>query len=214
MNDFEKLMKSPIVDELWECEKEEFEKYVIQNEERKFNQDANALDEIVEFVENNISEDKLEEYKLKYQKVDNLITKEIEYWIKKYFRSGFYDGIRFSEEIKENIKPKETKEKCFFNFSYNQFLEYIEDIKIKQLSENKDYKELNLKIKKLKEQHPIMRNFIENEVAVENFDKNEQKALLEEIDLREQKFSIEQIEIFKLGVKEMYMYLKEMDLLK
>lgn len=203
MNDFEKLMKNPIVDKIWENEKEEYETYIIklEKEESEFYIDTKIEGEIQVFLEKNLNFEKFKEYKNMYNQFSKAHTKEIEYWIKKYFKLGFFDGIRFYDETFYFMLEKQEKADTFFNYNENCFTEYILNAKMRILLNDKEYKMLNNKIRDIKEKYPRVQDFFEEE-TIKDITEDEQKAIMEIINLENAIDNISDKIVYKLGMNE------------
>ncbi len=203
MNDFEKLMKNPIVDRIWECEKEEYETYIIklEKDKREFYIDEKLEEEIQKFLEKSLSLEKFEEYKYLYRKFCKAYTEEIEYWIKKYFSSGFFDGIRLYDELSCYMSEKQQKTDTFFNYNENCFTEYIVNAKFKKLLKNEEYRKLDNEIKNIKKKYPRVQDFLEEEI-IEDITDEEQKAIIEIINLENSINNISDKIVYKLGMSE------------
>ena len=75
-----------------------------------------------------------------------------------------------------------------------------------------EFQEINKQISDLKLKYPKVTAYID-EGKIEELTKEELKALRKVIDLNNKIEGLEEKEIFKLGMKENYIYLKNMDML-
>jgi hypothetical protein len=207
----EELFNSSILDELYENESEELETYVIKKnkENRDFYEDGKIHDEILEILKNNISDkevvDKIKEKIEEYQAYN---FREYEYWCQKYFKKGFVDCMRLKKDLQDE-KAKDT----FFNYEYNSFSDFIDEQSVKNIKNTEKYQELNKKIKEITNKYPRVVMFLEDKVIAE-ITEEEQQAIIDILIIKEEIRILEEKEIFKLGGKEMYGFLKQMDLLK
>lgn len=114
-----------------------------------------------------------------------------------------------NENLSEKITEKEVLVgKGFFNEYCDEFLEYIDKWKRRNLYKLEEYKILEDEEKKLKEKYPNVRTFFE-EKEITDFDSDELKAILDILDIREQKDILEQKLCFKLGIMEEKVFLSE-----
>ena len=80
------------------------------------------------------------------------------------------------------------------------------------LKENAEYKELEVKREKVKADNPNIRAIFEDKEAVQ-LTEDEVKAVLDMLEIEGDINTIETIENFKLGAREMLLFLKQMRLL-
>ena len=90
--------------------------------------------------------------------------------------------------------------------------EYLETKKREILKNNEEYKEINKKIGKLKEDYPNVTTFIENREVIKLTDK-ELQVLLDIADLQVDLNLLEMRAVFKQGARETILFLKQMKLL-
>lgn len=100
----------------------------------------------------------------------------------------------------------------FMNDSGNSFMQLFEVAREKHLLNREDYKTISDKMVEIMEEFPKARSFLQDEVITDMTD-DEKDAVLRIIDLKEQIKVIEYKEAFKLGAKEMYIFLEDMDML-
>lgn len=111
----------------------------------------------------------------------------------------------------KNEKSNEEEvlvEKGFFNEYSNEFLEYIDKWKRKNLFRLKGYKILENQERKIKEKYPNVRKFLEEKEIIE-LKKEELEGLLDILDIREEKEVFEEKLCFKLGIMEEKVLLSE-----
>lgn len=101
----------------------------------------------------------------------------------------------------------------FFDNYEEGFLEYLEVHKSQALKERKDYQDVNKKISELKYKYPNVRTFLEEKEPIDLKD-DEQYAMLNVLDYEIELDIIELKESFKLGFKEVLIYLNNMGMLK
>lgn len=103
-------------------------------------------------------------------------------------------------------------EEGFFNEYNTDFEEYFENHRFNKILQIPKYKDFNKKICRIKEGHPNVIAFLEdNELT--DLDKEDKEAILKIIELHDELIKIEIKEAFKLGFKEAYIYFESMDML-
>lgn len=199
--EFDKLIDNPILDEIWENQRGEFEDYSLKKDKKKrqFNENSQFLEEIKEFTEKYIPEEKQEEYNEKWKKYTKKEMDELDYWTKKFFKLGIINGIRLKKEIKE----ENTEQNGFFNYEYSCFDEYLETKRIDKLRENNEYNQLRKKENELKNKYPKLTRFIEEKEPIDNLAEEERDAILDFIENKSKMFNIEKKEIYLMGMREM-----------
>ena len=203
----EKIFKMPILEQLFESIRENFEMEVgkenkeeekctkiqeeILNKIKTVNNDEKFIGEIIElFIE----------FELEFSK--NMYDLN-----KNYFKLGVVEGVKLNNEINQ-IKNDQNKVDSIFLDKYDDdFLEYLEENKMKNLSKQEKFKKLAEKEKKLKNKYPNISKFLGNKENIK-LSVEEQKAILEILNLYEEKDVLEQKECFKLGFKEATILLK------
>ncbi len=98
--------------------------------------------------------------------------------------------------------------KGFLNEYSDEFLEYIDKWKRKSLFKLEEYKSLEEKERKIKEEYPNVRNFLEEKETTE-LNEEELQGLSDILDIREEKDVFEQKLCFKLGIMEEMVLLSE-----
>lgn len=209
----EKYFERSILDELYEAKGGDFADSILK-EMHKQKKEFNSL-EIEERLTNKITEsieDKtiqneilklLNEYELE-------VGNEEDFWNKMYYKLGAYNCA----EMKEILQNKDEKEirNIFLDAYSDDFMDYIETNRMKILKENTEYKGLAQKIEKIKDSNINVRIFLEDTEAVQLTDV-ELNMILDILDLQDSMETIELKETFKLGAREMAIFLKQMKLL-
>ena len=93
------------------------------------------------------------------------------------------------------------------------FADYFENQRVSRIRLKQEYKKIEKAICEIKDNHPNVTNFLEDEEIVKLNDE-EEKAIIEILKLQEEINEIELKEAFKLGFKEAYIYFESMDMLK
>jgi hypothetical protein len=141
------------------------------------------------------------------EKIDRLVFslfKETQFWNKKYYELGFFDGIQLSKEIsceKEITAESKEKEDTFFAENADGLTDFIEKKKFQMLKTKEDYKQLITKVSKIKQEYPKLREYLEDD-NISVLSKEELKALLKIIEISNDISAMEMEEMFKLGIKE------------
>ena len=99
------------------------------------------------------------------------------------------------------------------NIELDEIYNLIEDVKGELKNNNLKYKKLNENFYKILEEFPNLQLIFEEQMEL-NLTKTECKMLQKLISIYMQISNIEEKEIFILGGKEIYIYLKELDLIK
>ena len=107
----------------------------------------------------------------------------------------------------------EKLDEGFFDQYTDDFADYFENQRVMRIMLGSEYKKINKAICEIKDKHPNVTNFLEDEEIVKLNDE-EEKAIIEILNLQEEINMIELKESFKLGFKEAYIYFKSMDMLK
>lgn len=101
----------------------------------------------------------------------------------------------------------------FMNDKFNSFMDQLEILIEKNLSNREDYYNIEKSINEIEAKYPKARQYLEDNKIADMSD-NEKEAVLNIIELYRDIKTIELKETFKLGGKEMYIFLKEMNMLK
>lgn len=99
------------------------------------------------------------------------------------------------------------------NIELDEIYNLIEDVKGELKNNNLKYKKLKENFYKILEEFPNLQLIFEEQMEL-NLTKTECKMLQKLISIYMQISNIEEKEIFILGGKEIYIYLKELDLIK
>lgn len=212
----EKFLKQNILDELYEMRGDEFEDNILK-EMAKQNKELSSLDiegNLTKKIKQAISNKKLQEKILELlNKYELEVVNENEFWNKMYYKLGVYDCVEMkkilqTEDKNENIRIETT----FFDEYSDDFMDYLEKNRMKILKGNTEYKKLTERIEKIKIANPNVRTFMEDKEAVELTDV-ELNAVLDILEVEDDIDTIEMKENFKLGAREMIIFLKQMRLL-
>ena len=200
----EELLNKPILNQMYEYRKEDFEKSVYDSEKEIRDIESNVCDleqELINFLEKVIQNKKDYDTAIEiFKKYDNTYSKQIEYWGCAYFKLGMIDREKIRNEFFE--KKMQLEETDTLLDSYNDDLsEYIEEQKRKYTFETKEYKELRKKYSEIAEKYPNAVEVFEDMKPIE-LNKDEMKALCELRDIDIEMGSMEKKLCFKLGMKE------------
>lgn len=205
-----KFLERSILDELYEAKCDDFANS-IQNqipEEKSFLREEQLKNKIMQYIKNNKKQKevlkKLNEYELE-------VGTEQDFWNKMFYKLGAYNCTEMKEILLDKIESKNNQE-TFFDKYTDDFLDYLEVNRTKIVRENTEYKELEDEISKIKEENPNVRTFLEDREAVPLTDV-EQNAVLDILEIQGKMDNIEMKETFKLGSREMFIFIKQMRLL-
>lgn len=211
----EKYLKWSILDELYNEKGEKFADSILkkmkeQNKELKtVNVDEELTNKIKEYVTDNEKQKELLRLVNKYEISTNA---DDDFWNKMYYKLGIYDGIELKNMIKTEIKDNNEDNTIFFDEYSDDFQDYMNTNRMKMLKGNKDYKEYMEKREKIKLENPNVRTFLEDREIID-LTEDELNAVLDIFEIEEDISTIETTETFKLGAKEMLVFLKQMGLL-
>ncbi|MGM9970185.1 MAG: DUF6664 family protein [Anaeroplasma sp.] len=200
----EGLFNKPILDQMYEFRKEDFEQYVYENNKEIRDIELKICDlseELMMFLKKIIPNTK--EYEKAVKMLDNYeleFGSEIEFWSLIYFKLGMLEREKIRNEFfanKMEIKDNDT----FLNYEANNFSDWLEEQKRKYTFETKEYKELQKKYNEISEKHPNAIEVFEDLKPI-SLNKEEIKALvkLRKIDI--DMGYMEKDLCFKLGMKE------------
>ena len=200
----EDLLNKPILNQMYEYRKEDFEKSVYDSEKEIRDIESNVCDleqELINFLEKVIQNKKDYDTAIEiFKKYDNTYSKQIEFWGCAYFKLGMIDREKIRNEFFE--KKMQLEETDTLLDSYNDDLsEYIEEQKRKYTFETKEYKELRKKYSEIAEKYPNAVEVFEDMKPIE-LNKDEMKALCKLRDIDIEMGSMEKKLCFKLGMKE------------
>lgn len=211
----EKYLKWSILDELYNEKGEKFADNILkkmkeQNKELKtVNVDEELTRKIKEYVTDNEKQKELLRLVNKYEISTNA---DDDFWNKMYYKLGIYDGIELKNMTKNETKDNNEDNTIFFDEYSDDFWDYMNTNRMKMLKGNKDYKEYMAKREKIKSENPNVRTFLEDREAVELTDV-ELNSILDIFEIEGDMETIETTETFKLGAREMFIFLKQMGLL-
>lgn len=200
----EELFNKPILDQMYEFRKEDFEQAVYDNNPELKEIETTLYDVAEDF---NVFLKKVIPNQENYNKAikmftdyDLLYSNEIVFWSKTYFKLGMLDKDKIRNEFFANqmeIKDNDT----FLNYEANNFSDWLEEQKRKYTFETKEYKELQEKYNEISEKYPNAIEVFEDLKPI-NLNKEEMKALvkLRKIDI--DMGYMEKDLCFKLGMKE------------
>ncbi len=146
--------------------------------------------------------EKQKELWLKLDRFEGAMSGESSFWNKQYYKLGFLDRIFLKKEIAENKrKIGENNVGDLEDSLIYKSMCFIKEMVGTNLWNIKEYKEIVHKMRKIKEEYPNVRDFLErNEIVT--FTEKEIKALSEYLKLADDMQDIELIETFKLGLKD------------
>lgn len=210
------FLKWSILDELYNEKRDKFADNILKElREQKKELNTVKVDEelkskIKEYVTDEDKQNELlgllNKYELSTNKYDN-------FWDKMYYKLGIYDGIELKNIIKIKIKDDDKEENTIFFDEYSDdFWDYMNTNRMKLLKRNKEYKEYVAKREKIKLENPNVRTFLEDREAIELTDV-ELNCILDIFEIEGDIETIETTETFKLGAREMFIFLKQMGLL-
>lgn len=212
----EKFLKQKILDELYEMRGDEFEDNILK-EMAKQNKELSSLDieeNLTKKIKQAISNKKLQEEILELlNKYELEVVNENDFWNKMYYKLGVYDCVEMKKILQTEDKNENIRiETAFFDEYSDDFMDYLEKNRMKILKGNTEYKKLTERIEKIKVANPNVRTFMEDKEAVELTDV-ELNAVLDILEVEDDIDTIEMKENFKLGAREMIIFLKQMRLL-
>lgn len=206
-----KFLKRTILDELYEAKSDEFAQNLQEemNEKTKsFLVEEQLTNKIVEVIKDeNLQKEMLK----KLNEFEMEVAKEHDFWNKMFYKLGVYNCTEMKEILLNRIDTRGDT-KTFFDEYTDDFLDYLEVNRMKIVRENATYKELENKISKIKADNPNVRTFLEEKEAVPLTDV-EQNAVLDILEIQDKMDIIEMKEVFKLGSREMFVFIKQMKLL-
>ncbi len=206
-----KFFERNILDELYESKESEFADNILEKMQER-NEKIKSLvieEKLKKKIEKSITNERIQSEVLKILNEYELERgKEDSFWNKMYYKLGAYDSIKLKEILKNEVEEKTT----VFNETLDDFYDNLISSRIELLKENTKYKEIKDKIEKIKKDNPNVRTFIEVRKIVELSDM-ELKAILDILSLQQSLDTFETIETFKLGIREMILFLRQMKLL-
>lgn len=213
------FLKYSILDELYESKEEDFFKMIsreLREQNKKFG-NAEAGEKIRDKVMKFIPEKEKQKELLKdMDDYESEIVKTGDFWKRMYYKLGVFDSIDIKEvtEYKNNSINEDSiiDEDIFLDNYEDEFIEYLERKLDTRLKEINDYIEIREKISEIKKEHLNLRLLLEDEEKVKLSEEDIEK-LVEILELKEKLRNVEEKEIFKLGAREMLVFLKQMKLM-
>lgn len=200
----EELFNEPILDQMYEFRKEDFEQFIYNNND-KIREGELHICEIsetfVNYLEKVIS-NKKEFLKIKkmFEKYELDYERQVDLWNSAYFKLGIKDREKIRNEFFTN-KIEKKDDDTFINYEGNELSEWIEEQKRKYTFGTREYKELQRKYNAISEKYPNVIEVFEDLKPIV-LTEEEMKALVElrEIDIH--MGCMEKNLCFKLGIKE------------
>lgn len=206
-----KFLERSILDELYESKNDEFAQK-IQEEMKEETKSFLAEEQLTNKIKEVIKDEQLQNEMLKkLNEYEMEVAKEHDFWNKMFYKLGVYNCTEMKEILLNKIDSKDNT-KTFFDEYTDDFLDYLETNRMKIVRENAEYKQLEEKVSKIKEENPNVRTFLEEREAVPLTDV-EQNAVLDILEIQGKMDNIEMKEVFKLGGREMFVFIKQMKLL-
>lgn len=211
MDEMEELFDKPILEQLFQFRKEYFEQRIYDNNKELKELEQNVLsasEKVSEFVKKEIDDDKkFAKFEKLNREVDLLNLKEIEFWMKQYYKLGLTDFLKIKEELFTEKYPKyqENEEiqnniNTLMDDSFDDIMEMLEEEKKKYLVNTKKYKNMH------EEYNNIAKKYPKSVLAFEDFESNslskEEVTGLVELIKQDKDKSFDEIKLaFKLGLK-------------
>lgn len=207
-----KFLERSILDELYESKSDEFAQD-IQNEMQEETKSFLVEEQLTNKIKELIKDEKLQKEMLKkLNEYEMEVAKEHDFWNKMFYKLGVYNCTEMKEILLNKMQKSKENTKAFFDEYTDDFLEYLETNRMKILNENAEYKKLAKQIEDIKVNNPNVRTFLEDKEAVALSDV-EQNAVLDILEIQGKMDNIEMKETFKLGSREMFVFIKQMKLL-
>ena len=213
------FLKYSILDELYESKEEEFFKMIskeLRDQNKKFGA-AEAGEKIRnKFMEFIPEGEKQKELLKDMDDYESEIVKTGDFWKRMYYKLGVFDSIDIKEvmEYKNNSFSEDSiiDEDIFLDNYEDEFIEYLARKLAVRLKKVDNYVEIEEKISEIKKEDLNLRLLLEDEEKVKLSEEDIEK-LIEILELKEKLRNIEDKEIFKLGAREMLVFLKQMKLI-
>lgn len=207
----ENLFKNQILKELYEARGDGFESEYIKQygKPKEIAKSKEKEESLTNTIKKKVKDEKeLDEILNRLNDFQDAVIGEMCFWNEQYYKLGFLDFMYLKKELiekkekflKENNEDISQKDN-FFNNCIDDFMDYFEKKKSKDLLNRADYKELTNKIEEIKNKYPKARAFIEDE-KIETLNEEEMKVILEIIGIDRDLQILEVEEAFKLGLKE------------
>ena len=200
----EELFNKPILDQMYEFRKEDFEQTIYNKNQEIKDIELKVYDiaeEFTKYLKEKIhNEDDLKKAIKMFEKFELAYSAEIDFWSCTYFKLGMVERQKLRNEF-YTAKDEKEDEDTFLNYEFNDISEWIEDQKRKYTFGTKEYKELQKRYNEISEKYPNAIEVFEDLTPVV-LTEEEMKALVE---LREIDIDMGHMEkklCFKLGMKE------------
>lgn len=198
------LFNKPILDQMYEFRKDDFEQFMYQNNDRIKEGELHICELSENFV-NHLekiipNKDEYEKVRKMFFKYELEFEKQVDLWNSCYFKLGMRDREKIRNEFFENklsIKERDT----FLNYEANNFSDWLEEQKRKYTFETKEYKDLQTKYNEISKKYPNTIEVFEDLKVIE-LNKEELKALVELRKIDIDMGYMEKDLCFKLGMKE------------
>ena len=105
------------------------------------------------------------------------------------------------KEIREGKVIENTSNDSIILQNINEISDYFEEQKYRNLKKNEEYNKIRYKIEEIKEKFPKVREFFEDN-RIEQFTKEEMKAILDITELQNDRAMYEADEMLKIGLRE------------
>lgn len=200
----EELFNKPILDQMYEFRKEDFEQFLYHNND-KIREGELHICELSENFMNYLEQ--IISNKEEFTKIRKMFStyeleheKQIDLWNSVYFKLGMIEKEKIRNELfANNMKLKEND--TFLNYELKGFADWIEEQKRKYTFETTEYKELQKEYNEISKKYPNAVEVFEDLNCI-NLTEEEMKALiaLRKIDI--DMGSMEKELCFRLGMKE------------
>ena len=153
---------------------------------------SNVLNDIIEIIKQTLKKQNIEECK-EFELLYNKIIEYSELWNRQYYKLGLKDGMLLRNELYERKNKNGT-----YKYDYNEdFEDNIEIFKARLRLENKKYRDILEKIKKIKEDNPNIDELISDKKDVP-LNKEQKEKIADLVSLITDKDMIELSEALKL----------------
>lgn len=204
-----KFLERSILDELYESKNDEFAQK-IQEEMKEEAKSFLAEEQLTNKIKEVIKDEQLQNEMLKkLNEYEMEVAKEHDFWNKMFYKLGVYNCTEMKGILLDKV---DKNQKNFFDEYTDDFLDYLETNRMKIVREKAEYKQLEEKVSKIKAENPNVRTFLEEREAVPLTDV-EQNAVLDILEIQGKMDNIEMKEVFKLGGREMFVFIKQMKML-
>lgn len=213
----EKFFKWSILDEIYDLKSDQFSENILK-EMKKQGKELKSLEigeRLTEKIKENVAdEEKRKELLSLLNKYELKSGNEEDVWNRMYYKLGFYDCTDIKEVLQNKIEDSNNKEmeNGFLDDFTDNFMDYLENNRMERLRKEEGYLEIENKINEIKDNNPKVRIFMDNREKIELSDEELDKVL-EILNLQGDLENFEYKEIFKLGAREMLVFLKQMELL-